>query len=98
MYLSMLGMCNIWENSRSSLYDVLPVMLCAMSQCDGAHDVLVPIRRCGQGFAADHVEGVHDCGCCRRSVLDAPLAIFPMASTMPAHSTQNGHVPGRLCR
>jgi len=48
------------------------------SRCTGAHDVFVPAHRYGQEFAAAMVIGaVWDLF--RRSVLDAPLAVVPIA-------------------
>ena len=48
------------------------------SRCTGAHDVFVPTHRYGQEFAATRFNGaVWDLS--RRSVLDAPLAIVPIA-------------------
>jgi hypothetical protein len=63
-----------------------------INQRTGAHDVFVPTHRCGREFAANLGDGVSNKDYFRRSVLDAPLANFPMPSTVSDRSTQAGHV------
>ncbi len=60
------------------------------SRCIGPRDVFVPTHRSGQEFAADIGDAASPGEHGRRSVLDAPLSVLPIALTdvRPSHASR----------